>query len=332
MTISTAIDYLKHHRDAGLLACSALLLLAAMLRPTVNMQRDIYSYLLVVDITQSMNVEDMELAGKPASRLAYTRSLLRDTVANMPCGTRVSIALFAGAGAALLYSPIEVCQNYDVIQDTLAHLEWRQAWSGNSRLRQGAQSIAHLIRTMREPAQVVFFTDGEEAPRLHAFNTLDLAGFQGGRGWLVVGIGGDKGTPIPKMDENNKVLGFWSAESMRMQPGIAQISQENVGARNNEVAAADNDRVYSKLDEEYLKKYTTEIGSAYVHGDNLVNVESAMNKLKPARHDVTPVDINRFLAALAGLLLLGAYLGQHPLQLMRRLWHRRRAPLTTPKT
>ncbi len=319
------IDYLKHHRDFALLASATLLLLVALFRPTVTMPRDIYSYMLVVDITQSMNVEDMKVDGKPASRIAYTRRLLRDTVANMPCGTRVSIALFAGASAALLYSPVEVCQNYDVLQDTISHLEWRQAWSGNSRLRQGAQAIAHLVRTAREPAQVIFYTDGEEAPRLHAFNTLDLAGFQGGKGWLVVGIGDDKGSPIPKLDENNKVLGYWSAESMRMQPGIAQISQENIGARNDEVAASDNDRQYSKLDEDYLKKYTAEIGSSYVRGDNFSRVQSAMAKLKPARHDNAPVEINRYLAGLAGLLLLIAYLGHHPLQLLRRLLHLRKA-------
>jgi len=314
--------YLKHHRDFALLACATLLLLAALPRPALNLQRDIYSFMLVVDITQSMNVEDMKLDGKPASRLAYTRHMLRDTVANMPCGTRVSIALFSGASAALLYSPVEVCQNYDVLQDTITHLEWRQAWSGNSRLRQGAQAIAHLVRTAREPTQVVFFTDGEEAPHLHAFNTLDLAGFQGGKGWLVVGIGGDKDTPIPKFDENNKLMGYWSAESMRMQPGIAQISQENIGARNDEVAASDNDRVYSKLDEEYLKKYSAEIGATYVRGDNAISVQTSMDQLKPARHDVAPVEINRWLAGLAGLMLLAAYLGQHPLQLFRRLFHR----------
>ncbi len=323
--MKSPLTYLKHHRDFAWLAGSTLLLLVAMLRPSVNLQRDIYSYMLVVDITQSMNVEDMKLDGKPASRLAYTRHLLHDTVASMPCGTRVSIALFAGAGAALLYSPIEVCQNYDVIQDTIAHLEWRQAWSGNSRLRHGAQAIAHLITTMREPARVVFLTDGEEAPRLHAFNTLDLAGFQGGSGWLVVGIGDDQGTPIPKLDENNKMMGFWSADSMRMQPGVAQISQENIGARNDSVAASDNERVYSKLDEEYLKKYTAELGAAYVRGDSIIRVQSAMSQLKPARHDTAPFEINRVLAGLAGFMLLIAFLGQHPLQMLRRLLLRRSA-------
>ena len=55
-----------------------------------------------------------------------------------------------------------------------------------------------------------------------------------GKGWLVVGIGSEKGAPIPKLDEDNKLLGYWSAESFQMQPGVAQISQENFGARNDD--------------------------------------------------------------------------------------------------
>lgn len=328
MKIRAVINDLKHHRDLALLSGAVVLLLVALMRPTLNLQRDIYSYLLVVDITQSMNTVDMTMDGKPASRIVYTRRLLHDMVGSLPCGTRVGLAFFAGASVALQYSPIEVCQNYDAIQDNIAHMEWRMGWSGNSRLRQAAQSIAHLTRTLREPSQVVFFTDGEEAPRLHAFNTLELTGFQGGKGWLVIGMGSDKGAPIPKFDENNKLLGYWSAESFQMQPGVAQISQENFGARNEDVAMMDSSRQFSKLDEEYLKKYTAEIGSDYVRGDNMTAVQSAITRLKPARHDVAPFDLNRLLAGLAGLLLLGAYLSSHPLLLLGRLHaHFRKTPV-----
>ena len=292
----------------ALLSVALVLLLVALFRPSINVQREIYSYLFVVDITQSMNTVDMVLEGKPVSRIAYTRQLMRETLASLPCGTRVAMAFFAGTEAALQYSPIEVCQNYDAIQDNIAHVEWRMAWSGNSRLRQGAQSIAHLTRTLREPAQVVFFTDGEEAPRLHAFNTLDLAGFQGGKGWLVVGIGSEKGAPIPKLDENNKLLGYWSAESFQVQPGVAQISQENFGARDDGVAMMDSSRQYSKLDEDYLKKYTAEIGSDYLRGDSFSKVASAMGNLKPIRRDLAPMELSNLFALLSGVLLLFAYI------------------------
>ena len=313
------IGALKQHRDFSLLLAAMLLLLIAAFRPTVPMQRDIYSYLLVVDITQSMNTEDMTLNGKPASRMAYMRQLLHDTVSSLPCGTKVAFAYFAGASAALQYSPIEVCSNFAAIQDNIDHLDWRMGWSGNSRLRQGAQSIAHLTRSLGEPSQVVFFTDGEEAPRLHSFNTLDLSGFQGGKGWLVVGIGSEQGAPIPKYDENNKLLGYWSAESFALQPGVAQISQENFGTRDDGVALMDSSRAYSKLDEEYLKKYTSEIGSDYARGDSIATVLSAIRSLKPARRDIAPVEIHGWLAGLAGLLLLAAYLSHYPSLLLRRL-------------
>ncbi|MDR2874981.1 MAG: VWA domain-containing protein [Methylobacillus sp.] len=318
------LEYLKHHRDFALLGGAMLLLLAALLRPAVQVQRDIYTYLLVVDITQSMNTKDMTLEGKPASRLDYTRRLLHDLVAGMPCGTRVSMAFFAGTNAALQYGPIEVCANFNAIQDNIAHMEWRMAWSGNTRLRQGAQSIAHLTRTLGEPSQVVFFTDGEEAPRLHAFNTLSLDGFQGGKGWLIVGIGDEKGAPIPKYDENNKLLGYWSEESFQMQPGVAQISQENIGARDEGVAMLDSSRYYSKLDGEYLKKYSAEIGSDYIPGDSIMRVQHAITALNPARHDIAPMEINRILAAIAGLLLIAAYFSHHPWRMLRRKLHRGR--------
>lgn len=316
------LSSIKRHRDLALLGGALLLLLAALWRPTISLQRDIYTYLLVVDITQSMNTVDMRVAGKSASRIAYTRQLLHETIANLPCDTKVSIAFFAGASVALQFSPVEVCRNFAAIQDNIDHMEWRMAWSGNSRLRQGAQAIAHLTRTLNEPAQVVFFTDGEEAPRLHAFNTLDLTGFQGGKGWLVVGIGSEQGAPIPKYDEHNKMLGYWSAESFQMQPGVAQISQENFGARSDDVAMMDSSRQNSKLDESYLKKYSAEIGSDYLRGDHPSTVLQAISHLKPARRDIAPLQIHRWLAGLAGLLLIISTLGHAPLRLLRRMMRR----------
>ena len=161
---------------------------------------------------------------------------------------------------------------------------------------------------------VVYFTDGEETPKLHAFNTRDLAGFQGAKDWLFVGVGDEKGTAIPKLDENNQVIGYWSNESFAMQPGIAQISESNIGTRNDYVAGGTNDRFLSKLDEEYLKTMTKEIGAKYVNGDSLQAVLSAMKSQPAARKDSARFELKWILAGLAGLLFLTAYFPKHPLQ------------------
>ncbi|MFZ9642548.1 MAG: VWA domain-containing protein [Candidatus Methylopumilus sp.] len=322
--MNKVLSYLRNRRDASLLASAFILLIAAAFKPTLPMPRNIYSYLLVADISQSMNVVDASLNGKLTSRMAYTQYMLHHIVANMPCGTRVSIGLFAGVSVAALYTPIEVCSNYAAIQDTIDHLDWRTAWSGNSRLRDSMFTLARVLRAFPEPAQVVYFTDGEEAPKLHAFNTKDLTNFQGGNGWLFVGVGSEKGTAIPKLDDKNQLIGYWSADSFAMQPGIAQISEANIGVRDNNVAGATGDRYISKLQEEYLKDLSKQVSGDYVRGESLQSILSAMKKQKPARRDIAPYDIQWILASLAGLLLLMAYLPKHPISTFAKWLQRRR--------
>ncbi len=317
------LHYFHLHRDSALLSGALLLLLIALCKPTLPLPRNIYSYILVADISQSMNVIDTTLLGKPTSRIAYTQQMLHEVISAMPCGTHVSIGLFAGVSVAAMYTPIEVCANYAAIQDTIDHLDWRTAWSGNSRLRDSILNLSGVLRSFPEPVQVVYFTDGEEAPKLHAFNTKDLSTFQGGNGWLFVGIGSDKGTAIPKLDEKNQLIGYWAGDSFAMQPGIAQISEANIGVRDNNVAGGEGDRYLSKLDEEYLKSVTKEISGHYVRGDSAFNIIQAMKQLKPARRATAPYDIQWILAVLAGLLLIAAYIPKHPVTALRVLLHKR---------
>jgi hypothetical protein len=159
---------------------------------------------------------------------------------------------------------------------------------------------------------VMFLTDGEEAPRLHAFNTKNLAEFQGGNDWLFVGIGTAQGAPIPKYDEKNQLIGYWSNDSFALQPGVAQISEQNFGARDDSVAGGLGDRFVSKLSEGYLQSVAKEVNANYVRGDSLQSVQAAMRQQKPARRDIAPFQLDWVLALLAGFTLLLAYVPKHP--------------------
>jgi mxaL protein len=312
-------NYLRHRRDITLMSLALLLLILAMFKPTVPIKRDVFSYIYVADITQSMNVVDMTINGKPASRMQYQQYLLHRTLSELPCGTQVSIGIFAGVSVAALYTPIEVCENFSAIEDSIDHLDWRTGWSGNSRIREGTANLAKLIRSFPEPTQVVYMTDGEEAPRLHAFNTRDMTGFQGAKDWLYVGIGSEKGTAIPKMDADNQVIGYWSAESFAMQPGIAQISEANIGVRDDNVSVSESDRFISKLDEKNLKEIAEFVGAKYVNGESWVNVLSAMKNQPPARREKAAFGLQWILAGLSGLLFLAAYLPKHPIKEFRHI-------------
>ncbi len=313
------LNFLRNQRDSLLLSLALLCLIIALFHPSIPLKHNIYTYFLVADISQSMNTQDMVIKGKPASRIAHMRKLMHETVSSLPCGTKVSIGLFAGVSVAALYHPIEVCENFAALQDTIDHLDWRTIWSGNSRIREGLYAISRSIRTFPESAQVVFFTDGEEMPKLHLFNKRSIDGFQGADGWLFVGIGSEKGGAIPKLSDENQVIGYWSNESFAVQPGIAQISASNLGARDDRVASGVNDRYVSKLDAAYLKEVAAKIGADYIEGKNFQSLAAAMKKQKPARRDIAPFDLHQFFAGLSGILLISAYLSKAS---FRNLWLR----------
>jgi mxaL protein len=291
-----------------LIAALVFLLSAVQFNPTFTIKQEIHSYFFVVDISQSMNVEDVKVNWKTVSRLTYTKELLHEIVAHLPCNTYVSIGLYAGSGVAALYSPLEVCGSYSVIHDTITHIDWKQAWTANSRIRESLGSLATVTRSFPEASNPIVFTDGEEAPRLHTFNTKDLSNFQGGAGWLFVGIGDLSGTPIPKYTEDNQRIGYWSAESFAIQPGISQISEGNMGARDDSVALSESERYLSRLDEKYLISLTREINADYIRGSHVEDVLRAMEKQKPSRLTVAPFKLNQLLAVIAGLSLLIMYL------------------------
>ena len=287
-----------------LLLLTFVSLLLALYNPSIPITKNIYNYIFIVDISQSMNTKDMSIDNNEVSRIDYTKTMVSNLLERLPCKSKVSIGMFAGVSVAATYTPIEVCKNFSVINSTIDNLDWRSTWSGNTRIRESMVNLARLIRSFPESAQVIYFTDGEEAPKLHVFNTRDLSQFQGGNDWLLVGVGSAKGTPIPKYDSKNQLIGYWSNESFALQPGIAQISQSNIGTRSNKIAFSESDRYLSKLDEKYLIDLSNEIKGNYVRGDNIDNILAAMEKQKPSWRDQTILPLRYFFIVIALIFFL----------------------------
>ena len=293
------IKKIKGNKNFIYLSLAFIFLVIAFINPKFTMKKDISNYIFVVDITQSMLTQDALLNGEKVSRLKYAKDISQKVLEQLPCKTKVSIGMFAGVSVAATYTPIEVCENFSAINETIERLDWRSVWAGNTRLRASMINLARLIRSFPESAQVVYFTDGEEAPKLHAFNTEDLNQFQGANNWLFVGIGSDEGTPIPKYDNKNQLIGYWSNESFALQPGVAQISAQNAGGRDNNVSNASYDRYLSRLDEKYLKSLAKEVKGNYVNGSDLKEILSAMKKQPSAWRDDTEVQLRNIFSFFA---------------------------------
>ncbi|HEY7986095.1 MAG TPA: vWA domain-containing protein [Methylophilaceae bacterium] len=305
-------------KNGFMLFLALIALLIASTSPKIQLARDIRNYLFVVDITQSMNVPDMLLNGGKITRLAYARHLLSETVKGLPCGTKVSVGLFADSSVVALYNPIEVCGNFDIIQNTLAHLEWRMAWHGGSRLRLGLQSVSSLLLTLKDPAQVVFLTDGDEAPSMNAIRKTDLTTLQNSSGWLLVGLGANVPSPIPKLDANNQVIGYWSQYATKMDA----VSAESRGTRDDSIADSPSEYYLSALDQSYLMEMAKDLGAHYVRAGDAEHLLTALDTLPPAGHDKTKVNIAWLFALLAGCLVLGDHrIGRHLIRRSNALHH-----------
>lgn len=295
-------------RELTALAIAFVLLLMASLHLTIPVKREVHTYLFIADITQSMNTVDMVMDRQKISRIAYSKQLMQKAIASMPCGSMVGIALFSGVVVSTMFTPIEVCQNFSAIHDAIDHIEWREAWHGNSRIGFGVLSAATGLTKLNKSTQVIFFTDGDEAPRLHAFNQADFSTWQNLNSWLLVGIGSDKPVPVPKYDENNKLIGYWSQDIYQLEPGIAQVSQETRGARDNTIATSDYDLYRSALDQKHLEELAKKIHGEYVRGDSVQKVLSSIHTQKPVKFEeavqTVQIDISRFLAGTAGFIIL----------------------------
>jgi len=151
------ITTLKENYETALLVMASLFLLLALIKPQIQLKQEVHNYLLVADISQSMNAEDVKVGNNTVSRLVYTQHLMKEVVKTSPCGTYVSVGVFAAENVALLFMPLEVCANFDIITDSIDHLEWRMAWSGNSRMTFGIKAAEATFEYLNIPAQMLFF-------------------------------------------------------------------------------------------------------------------------------------------------------------------------------
>jgi mxaL protein len=152
---------------------------------------------------------------------------------------------------------------------------------------------------------VIFVTDGQEAPPLDPTNILpmfdDLKAGQV-RGYLV-GAGGYVPRPIPKTDEDGNRIGFWRADEVR-QPGDLY--------ENSKVRGAEQ---LSSLREPHLQEVAHQVGFGYARLSSPESIARVMLDKRFARRDKALTDLY-WIPTLLALMLLGARFS--PVSLWRR--------------
>jgi mxaL protein len=278
------------------IGASLLLLAAAVWMPPVNLQRPTYQYLVTFDITQSMAVEDQTLDGAAASRLAFARAAMRDTLKRLPCGSKVGWAVFADYRVMPLMVPVEVCSHYEELLSSLTRIDSRMRWANASNIGKGASWVVRTARSIDPVTRVVFFTDGQESPPLRDANQLPpIQDITPGevRGWLI-GVGGDLPARIPRTDRDGNTIGFWAADDVvqRYGPGTPGTAHEHL----------------SELREKDLQALGKLLGLGYRRLASPEALADAMLDPGLAEPAAVPTDVRWVPAVLALLLLAGRFM------------------------
>lgn len=312
----------RERRDAWLLAGAALALVATFFGPGVPVRRPVLDLVVVLDITQSMNVADQPLAGRLVPRMVAAKAALAQAVDRLPCGSKLGWGVFTEHRSFLLLSPIEVCEHRRELQATLAGIDGRMAWSGNSEVAKGLNSGMQIVKALENEPALVFVTDGHEAPPVNPRYRPSFSFERGSVRGLIVGVGGDALQSIPKIDPLGRPLGDWGAdEVLQVDPrslgrGGSVSGEQMVEPDEREVAplpgATPGSEHLSSLREDYLRLLASETGVGYLRlgdGSGLARAwlqRDAATRLTRQAQGV--FDLRPTLAGLAALLMVGPVL------------------------
>ena len=276
---------MKPSADHAIVA-ALLLLVASLWMPPLRLQRPVYDYMVTFDITQSMDVEDVALTGRPVSRLALARAAMRETLRRLHCGSRIGWSVFADYRAVPLMLPVEVCGHYEELLASLDAIDGRMRWANASNIGRGLGWVLRSSKQIQERVDIVFITDGQEAPPLRGAELPSMSGITPGeiRGW-VIGVGGLLPARIPRTDAEGKAVGYWEA---------GDVAQRFDGTGHEEL---------SELREPHLQVLARAMGLGYRRLADEHALADAMLDARFGREAPVEVDA-RWMPALMALVLL----------------------------
>ena len=304
----------SHASTRWWLAALAWLVLA-LLAPRVPLPGRDWQHMVVLDVTQSMNTRDMVWGRDSISRLDFAKRTLAAELARLPCGSTLGLGLFTEYRTLMLLMPVEVCGHYHELRSVIERIDARMSWAGASEVHKGLGSAMKVLAaTGEQPPSLLFITDGHEAPPLRPGWMPNLGVDPGKVAGVVLGVGDDKLSPIPKMDPEGNPLGFWKADEVLQTDPISRGGTDN-GAKQSLVDEQGRPMVQfkgsgnehlSQLKAEHLQALAAAGGLEYRRLDSSAAMGLALRAPALARWHTQARELRTVPAALALMCLLMA--------------------------
>jgi mxaL protein len=320
---------------ACLLLLAALLLSVALFRPKLPMQERLVHALLVIDVTQSMNVPDGSWSGAAISRGELARRAAAELLTQLPCGSRIGLGIFNEYRTFVLLAPMEVCANFNELNTTLNTIGNRMSWAGASEIAKGINSGLQTVEALPDHPAFVMFTDGHESPPISLLHRPNIISRPGEFSGLLAGVGSLHPSPIPKLDPDGNPIGFWKADEVAQTDIYSQgrngsvegeaLSEEGGASTTQAKPPGAGQEHLSALHEDYLKDIAAQTGLGYLHVVGPGQLHEALLENGAAKRTLMPGDGRWLVAALALLAIVLSYTGLERLKMFswRQLLRRR---------
>ncbi len=290
----------------------ALILIAAALWfPKTDHTVQAMDLLVVLDITQSMDVTDVELDKEQVSRLDWAKDFTKKTLVDLPCGSHVGLAVFSEYRSLILINPVEVCANYHDLKQMISKISGVMAWALSSEVSKASFDAIKQAKRMDPSPSVVFITDGHESPPLHKTLFAKFKGKLGEISGVFVGVGGDDLLPIPKHDLEGNDLGVWKANEV-LQQDVYASGRGDMQEQNALKAKTEHLSSQKKL---HIKRLASMVGFDYILSP--IKPTQLINKLKKVaktHEQIVRYSWAPWFGGLALLLLLILYFPSHYFQ------------------
>jgi len=300
--------------DGRRLSLAFMLLTICLFAPHAVLPARVVDWFIVVDITQSMNVRDYRLGNKNISRLEYVKKAIRESMRDLPCGSRISLGLFTERDTLPITHPLEICSHYSSLDQIVARMDWRMAWAADSFITHGLYSAIEQSARLGDDVRLIFITDGNQAPPADPRYMPMFSGKPGVVKGVILGSGETVLSPIPKLDERDEIGGYWTQEEAQrygnfgMAETLSVLAMEqgqhdrNAGhGPGNALLASAH---MSKLDEINLRRLSATTNLRYIRLDDARTMRQAM--LAPGMGNWRPAltDLRPWLAVPTLLLIL----------------------------
>ncbi|MCG8378948.1 MAG: hypothetical protein MI865_05680, partial [Proteobacteria bacterium] len=263
----------------------------------------------------------------------------------IPCGSEIGLGVFTERSPAILFMPMELCANYQLIETAVDHLDWRMAWVADSNI---GRALNNTLELMMLPAlantRLLFMTDGHEAPPINPDYEPDFSEFRTTDGsvpgavqltaqqsaeknkavefkndghtkyGVLVGVGGYTPVQIPKFNEDGEQIGFYTADDVphATRFGVPKDPSKIPGyvPRNavwGAVAPTGTEHL-SRLREDYLKSLAGKANMDYVRLDTADRLFRTLTQDEFALQNQVLTGLGRFPAIVALFCLTVVYL------------------------